>query len=266
MAYNAGKPPHVCADPARCRLHRDALHRRGIGLQAHPPRRARSFPRPRIGSSSCRATCASCSTPSRPSADSSSPRTRVTCAASTPPSRALDPLLDRIIAELRDSGLERRRRQGPGPAHHHRQESGRDADRRCASMARSTAHAALQLLDTDIGQRAMTDFRHQLRELYDLELRALIDARASSEKDLADLARAARGREPSSASCSSCWSAPCSAATMRRREQETEAPARATANSTAASSSARSMLFHLSSSLQKVGRAREGGARPRIAR
>ena len=33
--------------------------------------------------------------------------------------------------------------------------------------------AALQLLDTDIGQRAMTDLRHQLRDLYDAESKRL---------------------------------------------------------------------------------------------
>ena len=40
--------------------------------------------------------------------------------------------------------------------------------------------AALQLLDTDIGQKAMTDLRHQLRELYDAESDRLVAARASS--------------------------------------------------------------------------------------
>ena len=44
--------------------------------------------------------------------------------------------------------------------------------------------AALQLLDTDIGQRAMTDLRHQLRELYDAEAERLAAARESSERDL----------------------------------------------------------------------------------
>ena len=44
--------------------------------------------------------------------------------------------------------------------------------------------SALQLVDTDIGQRAMKDLRHQLRELYDHEAERLVAARASSERDL----------------------------------------------------------------------------------
>ena len=54
--------------------------------------------------------------------------------------------------------------------------------------------AALQLLDTDIGQRAMLDFRHQLRELYDTGSRAPGRRARELRAGPADLARAARGR------------------------------------------------------------------------
>ena len=55
--------------------------------------------------------------------------------------------------------------------------------------------AALQLVDTDIGQRAMNDLRHQLRDLYDPEERAPGGGSRKLGEGPADVARAARGRE-----------------------------------------------------------------------
>jgi methyl-accepting chemotaxis protein len=100
-----------------------------------------------------------------------------------PAIRSLDPLLNSLVEKMHESGF--------------------DADAAKLQLLRNTAgqkigemraslrlygevnrEAALQLLDTDIGQKAMLDLRLQLRELWDAEQGRLAAARAASERDL----------------------------------------------------------------------------------
>jgi hypothetical protein len=100
-----------------------------------------------------------------------------------PAVRSLNPLLDSLAEQLTVAGL--------------------DADAARVQALRSTAcqkvgemraalrlygevnrDAALQLLDTDLGQKAMSDLRMQLRELWDAEYRRVAAARAASNRDL----------------------------------------------------------------------------------
>ena len=89
-----------------------------------------------------------------------------------PAVRALDPMLDRIIAELRESGFE----EDANRAQNLRSVTGQKINEMESSLRLygEVGHAAaLQLLNTDIGQRAMTQLRHELRELWDLEAERL---------------------------------------------------------------------------------------------
>ena len=183
-----------------------------------------------------------------------------------PAVRALDPLLDRIIAELRASGLDGRRRQGPGPALHHRQESRARCRRRCGSMARSTAMRRFKLLE------------HRHRPARDDGLPASA-ARAFRPRDRAP--RPKRARVPKRISRPrACCSVPLRFLSlllvvlvgallgrdMRRRERETEALG--TRNRELDRSLQQRTIDALPPLEQPAegGRAREGGARPRIAR
>ena len=85
-----------------------------------------------------------------------------------PAVRSLDPLLDHIVAQLRASGLT----ADADKAQALRSITGKKVGEMQASLrlyGELDRASALKLLDTDIGQRAMLDFRHQLRELYDTE-------------------------------------------------------------------------------------------------
>jgi signal transduction histidine kinase len=167
-----------------------------------------------------------------------------------PAVRALDPLLDHIAAGLEASQLE----EDAAIAQALRTTTGRKIGEMQASLrlyGEVDRAAALTLVDTDMGQKAMIDLRHQLRELYDHEAERLIAARLASEKDLrtsrillgaaaalslilvimlgALLARDARRRELEAVEL-----------TERNRELDRTVQQRT------------AMLFHLSSSLQKV--------------
>jgi signal transduction histidine kinase len=167
-----------------------------------------------------------------------------------PAVRALDPLLDHLIGALRASGLEA------------------DADR--AQAIRATAGkkvaemqmslrlygevdraAALQLMETDVGQKAMNDLRRDLRALWDAEAGRLRQAREASRRDLQTsrvllaaaallslllvvLVGALLGRD------------------MRRRLQESEDLGARNRELDRTVQQRTAMLFHLSSSLQKV--------------
>jgi len=167
-----------------------------------------------------------------------------------PSVRALEPLLDHIAAGLEASKL----KEDAAIAQALRTTTGRKLGEMQASLrlyGEVGRDAALTLLDTDLGQKAMTDLRHQLRELYDHEANRLLAARVASEKHLrtsrillgaaaalslilvvtlgAVLARDARRRELEAVEL-----------TNRNRELDRSVRQRT------------AMLFHLSSSLQKI--------------
>ena len=182
-----------------------------------------------------------------------------------PAIRSLDPLLDRIVAELRASGFERRRRQGPGPALHHRQEGGRDADLAAALWrGRSRNRPSSCSIPTSASARCWTSgiscASSTTRESCAPD-RCAREFREGSP----DLARAARGRGVPQ---------PAARRTGRRPARSRHAPARAGDGSPRhAQPRARPQppAAHVNAlppleQPAEGGRAREGCARPRIAR
>ena len=167
-----------------------------------------------------------------------------------PAIRSLDPLLDRIVTELRASGF----KDDADKAQALRSITGKKigemqtALRLYGEVDRATA---LKLLDTDIGQRAMLDFRHQLRELWDRESARLIDARISSEKDL-QTSRVLLGAAAFLSLLLVVLVGALLGRDIHKRELETEALGTRNRELDRSLQQRTSMLFHLSSSLQKV--------------
>ncbi len=167
-----------------------------------------------------------------------------------PAVRALDPLLNRIVEELRASGLE---------ADADRAQSLRTlAGKKVGEMQTALRlygeidrAAALQLLDTDIGQRAMTDLRHQMRDLYDAEGKRLASARASSERDL-QTSRVLLGAASFLSLLLVVLVGALLARDMRRREKDADDLDARNRELDRTVQQRTAMLFHLSSSLQKV--------------
>ena len=166
-----------------------------------------------------------------------------------PAVRALDPLLDRIVVELRASGLN----ADADKAQALRSVTGKKVGEMQSSLrlyGEVDRASALQLLDTDIGQRAMLDFRHQLRELYDSEAERLVQARASSEKDL-QTSRVLLGAAAFLSLLLVVLVGALLGRDMRRRERESEALGTRNRELDRSLQQRTKMLFHLSSSLQK---------------
>jgi len=167
-----------------------------------------------------------------------------------PAVRALDPMLDRIVAELEASGLEAEAKKA--------QDLRAAAAKKIGEMQTSLRlygevdhTAALQLLDTDVGRRAMTDLRHQLRELWDREASRLAAAHASSEKDL-QTARILLAAASLLSLLLVVLVGVLLGRDLRRREQQAEALGARNRELDRTIQQRTSMLFHLSSSLQKV--------------
>jgi signal transduction histidine kinase len=100
-----------------------------------------------------------------------------------PAVRALDPMLDRIVAELRRSGFE----EDAVRAQNLRTITGMKVNEMQSSLrlyGEAGHAAALQLIETDIGQSAMKQLRDELRALWDSESARLLAAHESSERDL----------------------------------------------------------------------------------
>jgi signal transduction histidine kinase len=167
-----------------------------------------------------------------------------------PAVRALDPLLTRLVDELRASGY------------------GEDADRAQALRALAGKkigemqmslrlygevgrEAALQLMSTDIGSRAMKDLRHELRDLYDIEAGRLAEARASSERDL-QTSRVLLGAASFLSLILVVLVGALLGRDMMRREQQAERLGDRNRELDRTVQQRTAMLFHLSSSLQKV--------------
>jgi signal transduction histidine kinase len=167
-----------------------------------------------------------------------------------PAIRALDPVLDRLVAELRAGNLE--------------------ADAQLAESVRMVAgkkigemqtalrlygevgrDAALQLLDTEMGQKAMTDLRHQLRLLWDAEAERLEKARRGSERDLRT-SRVLLGVASFLSAVLVILIGSLLGRDLRRRAQEAQDLGERNRELDRTVQQRTAMLFHLSSSLQKV--------------
>jgi len=167
-----------------------------------------------------------------------------------PAVRALDPLLNRLVSELRASGLE----DDAARAEAIRTTAGQKIGEMQTSLrlyGEVDRAAAIQLLDTDIGQRAMTDLRQQLRELWDREAARLIAARTSSAQDLRT-SRVLLGAASFLSLVLVVLIGALLGRDMRRRAQETQDLGQQNRELDRTVQQRTAMLFHLSSSLQKV--------------
>jgi CHASE3 domain sensor protein len=167
-----------------------------------------------------------------------------------PAVRGLDPLLDRIVTRFKESKLD----EDAAKAQSLRLITGKKVGEMQTALrlyGEVNRDAALQLLDTDIGQRAMTDIRHSLRDLYDREDERLAAARASSERDL----RTSRVLLGAAAFLSLVLVVLIGALLgrdMQARQQETQDLGDRNRELDRTVQQRTAMLFHLSSSLQKV--------------
>ena len=167
-----------------------------------------------------------------------------------PAVRALDPLLDHIVTRLRESGLEEDAARAEGL----RLLTGKKVGEMQTSLrlyGEQNREAALQLLDTDIGQRAMNDIRHGLRDLYDRESGRLAAARESSARDLRT-SRVLLGAAAFLSLVLVVLIGGLLGRDLRRRTQETEDLGERNRELDRTVQQRTAMLFHLSSSLQKV--------------
>lgn len=167
-----------------------------------------------------------------------------------PAVRALDPLLDRIIQDMQASGLA----VDAQKAEALRSVTARKVGEMQTSLrlyGESGREAAIQLLNTDIGRRATTDLRHQLRALWDLEANRLAEARASSDRDL-QTSRILLGAASVLSLLLVVLVGALLARDLRRRELQSELLGDRNRELGRTIQQRTAMLFHLSSSLQKV--------------
>jgi CHASE3 domain sensor protein len=105
-----------------------------------------------------------------------------------PAVRALDPMLDRIVLQLREGGFA----EDADKAQALRTLAGKKVGEMQMALrlyGEVSRDAALELVDADLGQRTMNDLRHLLRELWDAETTREFRARP------ADLTHIAGGGE-----------------------------------------------------------------------
>lgn len=167
-----------------------------------------------------------------------------------PAIRSLDPLLDYIIAAYTASGLT----DEATSAQAMRTTTGRKIGEMQASLrlyGEVSRDSALRLLDTDLGQKAMADLRQQLRELYDREVARLAAARTASERDLRT-SRILLGVAAALSLLLVIMLGVLLARDVRRREQEADDLENRNRELDRTVQQRTAMLFHLSSSLQKV--------------
>ena len=167
-----------------------------------------------------------------------------------PAVRSLDPMLDRIIVQLRESG----HAEDADKAQALRSTTGKKIGEMQSALrlyGEVGRDAALQLVNTDIGQRTMNELRHQLRELWDLEHARLAAARESSQRDLRT-SRVLLGAASFLSLLLVVLVGTLFGRDLRRREQEAEQLNERNRELDRTVQQRTSMLFHLSSSLQKV--------------
>jgi signal transduction histidine kinase len=117
--------------------------------------------------------------------------------------------------------------------------------------AESGRPAAIALVGSDMGRRTMTDIRHRLRDVYDSEVKRLVAARAGWEKDLRT-SRVLLGAASFLSLLLVVLIGALLGRDMRRRELEAEALGARNRELDRTIQQRTAMLFHLSSSLQKV--------------
>jgi signal transduction histidine kinase len=167
-----------------------------------------------------------------------------------PAVRALDPLLDDLVAKLQASGLD----EDAARAQNLRSVTGRKVGEMQVSLrlyGEVGPSAALQLMSTDIGAKAMADLRHELRALWDLEATRLSEARASSARDL-QTSRVLLGAASLLSLLLVVLVGALLGRDMHRRDREAEALSDHNRELDRTVQQRTAMLFHLSSSLQKV--------------
>ena len=167
-----------------------------------------------------------------------------------PAVRSLDPMLDRIVSGLQESGFD----ADAAKAERMRTTAGKKIGEMQTSLrlyGEVSRASAVQLIDTDIGQRAMSDLRHELRDLYDQEAERLATARVSSQRDLRT-ARVLLGAASFLSLVLVILIGALLGRDIRRRGDEAVRLAERNRELDRTVQQRTSMLFHLSSSLQKV--------------
>jgi signal transduction histidine kinase len=167
-----------------------------------------------------------------------------------PAVRALDPLLNRIVAELDSSGYSEDARK----AQNLRTLAGKKVGEMQTALrlyGEVSREAALQLVGTDIGKRSMSELRIELRALYEAEATRLAAARASSERDL-QTSRVLLGAASFLSLLLVVLVGALLARDIRRRDLEAERLDARNRELDRTVQQRTAMLFHLSSSLQKV--------------
>jgi signal transduction histidine kinase len=167
-----------------------------------------------------------------------------------PAIRALDPVLDRLVAGQRESGLE----EDAALIESIRHASGRKVGAMQSILrlyGEVDRDAAVQLLETGVAQRAMGDLRRELRKLWDREAARLAAAHAASERDL----RTSRILLASASLLSLVLVILVGALLgrdLRRRAEEAQDLGQRNRELDRTVQQRTAMLFHLSSSLQEV--------------
>ncbi len=167
-----------------------------------------------------------------------------------PAIRSLDPLLNDLVDRMRASGLD----ADTARVQSLRSTAGQKIGEMRASLrlyGEVSRAAALQLLDTDIGQKAMTDLRHQLRVLWDAEEARLSAARASADRDLRT-SRVLLGAASFLSLVLVILIGALLGRDLRQRSQQTQNLSDRNRELDRTVQQRTAMLFHLSSSLQKV--------------
>jgi len=167
-----------------------------------------------------------------------------------PAVRALDPLLNRIVTQLEASGLTEDARK----AQDLRTLAGKKVGEMQSALrlyGEVDRAAALQLIGTDIGKRTMRELRTTLRELYDAEGERLDSARESSARDL-QTSRVLLGAASFLSLLLVVLVGALLARDIRRRDLEAERLDARNRELDRTVQQRTAMLFHLSSSLQKV--------------
>jgi len=167
-----------------------------------------------------------------------------------PAVRSLDPLLDSLVQKLHTSGLD----DDAARVQALRNTAGQKIGEMRASLrlyGEVNREAALQLLDTDIGQKAIKDLRLQLRELWNAESERLVAARTASERDLRT-ARVLLGTASFLSLVLVILIGALLGRDMRARAKESQELGNRNRELDRTIRQRTAMLFHLSSSLQKV--------------
>jgi len=167
-----------------------------------------------------------------------------------PAIRSLNPLLDSLAAKLQESGLD----DDAAKVQLLRATAGQKIGEMRASLrlyGEVGRDAAIQLLDTDIGQKAMTDLRQQLRVLWDAEYTRIAAAREASDRDLRT-SRVLLGAASFLSLVLVILIGALLGRDLRSRAQEAQLLGDRNRELDRTVRQRTAMLFHLSSSLQKV--------------